>query len=262
LAIKSSRLLKSLCWRISATSAFSSILRTPFKRAISASVPLCARVAAGLVSVFCPSHVLGNLLHEGQTLSKRDQSRIRRGVDLAHVSRAKRDQSGIYLVVLRALQVKLRIGAHLRGLEHNHHKTPSAQLRHHLTLISAARLNTYALDPMLAQPPRESSVTLGIIVNLQPQPARERHFELAFAGINPGHTACYACSSSSTFPCDANPWFLQPSRSDEESRSRSCYGHQSFRAGAGYDRTIGGSARAATRAGPFLMERSQCNGSR
>src|SRR4029078_5238905 len=184
LAIKSSRLLKSLCWRISATSAFSSILRTPFKRAISASVPLCARVAAGLVSVFCPSHVLGNLLHEGQTLSKRDQSRIRRGVDLAHVSRAKRDQRGIYLVVLRALQVKLRIGAHLRGLEHNHHKTPSAQLRHHLTLISAARLNTYALDPMLAQPPRESSVTLGIIVNLQPQPARERHFELAFAGIN------------------------------------------------------------------------------
>jgi len=132
----------------------------------SLPVPLCARVAAGLVSVFCPSHVLGNLLHEGQTLSKRDQSRIRRGVDLAHVSRAKRDQSGIYLVVLRALQVKLRIGAHLRGLEHNHHKTPSAQLRYHLPLISAARLNTYALDPMLAEAPTQSSVALSVVLNL------------------------------------------------------------------------------------------------
>jgi hypothetical protein len=87
-------------------------------------------------------------------------------MNVLHLGRATRDQSGIDLVVLGALQVKLRVGAHLRRLEDNHHKTPSAQLRYHLPLISAARLNTYALDPMLAEAPTQSSVALSVVLNL------------------------------------------------------------------------------------------------
>jgi hypothetical protein len=58
-----------------------------------------------------------------------------------------------------------------------------------------------------------------------------------------------------SLPCDANPWFLQPSGRDEEPIAillRSA----AKKASMGYDPTIGGPARAATRVGPFLTERS------
>ena len=66
---------------------------------------------------------------------------------------------------------------------------------------------------------------------------------------------CYACSSSSSLPCDANPWFLQPSGPDEEPIAILL--RNSPKGCGGNDPTIGGPARVAARAGPFLTERPQ-----
>ena len=58
--------------------------------------------------------------------SEARQARIRRGMQLWRVGRAARNQSGIDLVVLSPLQVKLRIGAHLCRLENDDHKALKA----------------------------------------------------------------------------------------------------------------------------------------
>jgi len=47
-----------------------------------------------------------------------------------------------------------------------------------------------------------------------------------------------------------------------KSRSRSCYQWQPVSTAMGYDPTIGGPARAAAQAGPYLAERSHCSDSR
>src|SRR5882672_1239181 len=61
----------------------------------------------------------------------------------------------------------------------------------------------------------------------------------------------------STLPLDANPRFSQPSGSDEEPIAilLRC----SPKGWGGHDPTIGGLARVATRARPFLMERRLSN---
>src|SRR5260370_35600528 len=59
-------------------------------------------------------------------------------------------------------------------------------------------------------------------------------------------------------PLDANPGFLQPSGSDEEPTAI-LLRRQPETAAVGNDPTIGGPTRVATRAGPFLAERSKSN---
>jgi hypothetical protein len=81
-------------------------------------------------------------------LGKRQQSRIRRGVDLPDRGGAGRDQSSIDLVVLGSLKVELGIGAHLRRLEHHHDNPLASQFGDNGLLIAATRLNPDAFDPM------------------------------------------------------------------------------------------------------------------
>src|SRR5262249_9729571 len=52
-------------------------------------------------------------------------------------------------------------------------------------------------------------------------------------------------------PCDANPWFLQPSGPDEDA-DRDLATMTALTALVGNDPTIGGPAWVATQAGPFL----------
>ena len=89
--------------------------------------------------------------------------------------------------------------------------------RNDLLLVAAARLDADPLDPLLPQPGRQRRMAIRSVVDLQ--------FRNALAGAPHRACACryryrrrpcYACSSSSTLPCDANPRFLQPSGSDEE----------------------------------------------
>ena len=87
-----------------------------------------AMIATGLPTCFDMRDVLCELLDQRQMLGKWRQAWIWRAMDLLRRRRADRDQRGIDSVVLGPLQVKLRVGAHLRRLKNNHHKTVAAQL--------------------------------------------------------------------------------------------------------------------------------------
>lgn len=98
------------------------------------------------------SNVVGDLLDERQMLGQWRQTRIWRCMDLLDGGRAGGNQGSIDLVVLRPLQVERGIGPHLRGLEHDHHKTILAQPDHDGLLIAAAGLNPDPVDPLSPQP--------------------------------------------------------------------------------------------------------------
>src|SRR5215211_1481451 len=113
-----------------------------------------ARITAGLLAGLEADDVLAKLLDERQMLGKRRQTRIGRGMDVLGRRRAGSDQGGIDLVVLGPLQVKLGIGAHLRGLQHDDDKTIAPQLCDDRLLVAAARLDPDPLDAMTPQPSR------------------------------------------------------------------------------------------------------------
>jgi hypothetical protein len=69
-------------------------------------------------------------------------------MDLLNGRRTVGDQGGIDLVVLCQLEMKLGIGPHLRGLEHDDIELVAAKLCHDRLLIAAARFDPDPLDPV------------------------------------------------------------------------------------------------------------------
>src|ERR1019366_2090546 len=104
-------------------------------------------VTTALAAVLEACNVLGDLLDQRQMLGKRRQARIRRSMDLLNGGRTLSNQGGIDLVVLCPLQMKLGIGPHLRGLEHDDLELVTAKMRYDCLLIAAARLDPDPLDP-------------------------------------------------------------------------------------------------------------------
>ena len=148
---------------------------------------LDTRVAAGLEAVLEPRDILLDLVHHRELFGERQQSGIRRGMDLLDRGGAGRDQGRIDLVVLGPLQLELRIGAHLCRLKHHHDKSLAPQLGDNDLLIAATRLNPDTLDPMASQPVQQRLVSFRRVVDLQLRRAAvERDVELPFAGVNPG----------------------------------------------------------------------------
>jgi hypothetical protein len=112
--------------------------------------------------------MVGDLIDQRLMLGHWRQTRIRRSMDFLGSRRTGRDQTGIDLVVLGPLQVKLRIGAHLRGLEHDDHKSIAAEPSDYGLFIAAARLDADSLDPILPQPGGQFFMTLCRICDLEP----------------------------------------------------------------------------------------------
>ncbi len=81
--------------------------------------------------------------------------------------RTRRDQAGIDLVILGQLQVKLRIGPHLRRLKHHHREAVAAKMRHDIHLVAAAGLDPNPLYAMLTQPGRKPPVALRAVLDLK-----------------------------------------------------------------------------------------------
>src|SRR5258708_5542276 len=223
---------------------------------------LDTRVAAALKPVLYPRDIFANLIDQRQLLGERQQSRIGRGVDIPDRSRAGRDQSRIDLVFLGPLPLEPGVGSHLRRLEHHHDKSFAPQLGDNGLLIAATRLDADTLNPMPPKPIRQHLVTLNRVVDLQQlRTAIDRHVELPFAGIDPG-------TDHGTLGHLRRPFLVyEPSvpstmRVPMKCRSRSRYDDSPKRLRWASIRSIGGPARAATRAGPFLRERGQYNASR
>ncbi len=157
-------------------------------------------------------NVLGELLDHGKKLGKGRQAWVRWWVDLLGLSRARSDQGGIDLVVLRQLQPIFGVGPHLRRLEHDDQKAFPAKGGYDRLLVATTRLDADPVDPVLSQPAPQDGVPVVSVVDLQPLRAPiERYVEFAFAGIDAGTDRWYACSSSSTLPCECEP--LVPSTS-------------------------------------------------
>src|SRR5262249_43788424 len=84
-------------------------------------------------------------------------------------------------------------------------------------LITAARLDTDALDLALPQPGQQAPVAFRVVVDLRPlRTAINRDIQLVLAGIDAGAHCGILAHLRRPLPCDANPGFLQPSGSDEE----------------------------------------------
>jgi len=63
----------------------------------------------------------------------------------------------------------------------------AAQVRDHGPLVTAARLDPNALDPMAPQPGRQGAVAISAVVDLQLiRTSIDRHIELTFAGVDTG----------------------------------------------------------------------------
>src|ERR1700736_6538177 len=144
-------------------------------------------IAAALTIVLAAGNLIDDLVDQRLGLGHRDQTRIRRRVDLLDLRRTPRDQDSIELVVLRPLPEKLRVGTHLRGLEHDDNETIAAKLGHHLSLIAAARLDANASDLLPTQPMGQFAVTFGSICDPQPGlTCVQRNVEIALASIDTG----------------------------------------------------------------------------
>ena len=190
---------------------------------------------------------------------KRLQPRIGSGVDLLDRGGAGGDQRGIDLVVLGPLQVELGIGAHLRRLKHHDNEPLAPQLGDDRLLIAAARLDPDALDLWRRS---HSSSTLWPSAVFSTCSCSElpsiatSSFRLPVS-IPAQIVVCLAIFVDPPLLCE--PKVRSTIRVPMKCRSRSCYVRQPLRLRWASIRSIGGPARAATRAGPFLTERCQYN---
>src|SRR5262245_59490849 len=115
------------------------------------------------------------------------------------------------------LQHEPGVTTHLHRLEDDDHKAVRPQRRDHRLLVTAARLDTDALDLALPQPGQQAPVAFRVVVDLRPlRTAINRDIQLVLAGIDAGAHCGILAHLARPLPCDANPRFLQPSGSDEE----------------------------------------------
>src|SRR4051794_9166339 len=185
LRISSSRSARSGCWRIAATSSLSRCRKSPRNRRIFVPELPQTGIAAGLAVVLDPPHGGGDLVDLGLRLAQVCQAPIRWRMDRLDRRRAVRDQSGIDLVVLRQLQVKPPIGAHLRGLEHDDHQAATPQPPDDRLLIAPTGFDADPFDTVPPQPSQQPLVTLGRIGHLQiVRSSVQRHIELMLASID------------------------------------------------------------------------------
>src|SRR5437588_3987828 len=226
-------------------------------------LPECAdtRVAAGLSAGLELGDILGELLDHRQTLGQRRQTRIWRFVGVRGCGRAAGDQDRIDVVVLGMLQHELGVGAHLHRLEDNDNKAVRPQERNHRLLITPHLLRSQCARPCAGATRPTSTDSPRGYCRLAADPRFRRSPRPACTcRYRSRRTRCYACSSSSTLPCDANPRFLQPSGSDEEPIAILL---SSSPCGSGaYDPTTGDLLRVRARSRSFLSERPHNTDSR
>src|SRR5579862_6184284 len=216
------------------------------------AVRVPTRLQPGLVA----GNVGDDLLDHRQARRQWRQTRIRWGMDPRRRRRTGRDQDGVELVVLRQLQMKHRIGPHLRGLKHHDHEAGAAQCGHDVHLVAAARLDSDPPHATLTQPSRQAPMAIRIVLDLEPVVTPvQRHVELAFASIDAG-------ANHATFAHLPRPFLVRRTlgsfnhTGQTKSRSRSRYKNQPSWAAVGNDPTIGGPVQVAAWTGPFLSEPS------
>src|SRR5439155_18629336 len=148
------------------------------------------------------------------------------GMDGPDVRRAGRNQGRIDLVVLRQPQIKAPMGAPLRGLEHDDHKTTLPQPPDDRLLVAASGFDSDPFAPVLPQPDEQLLVPLGRIGHLQPfRPSMQRHIELVLASIDAG--ANYATLAHLLDPpLNASLMLIQQCGPRRRCRSCSCYEDQ------------------------------------
>src|SRR5947209_7012803 len=183
LAIRSSRVERSRCSRMAATSCLSSACRSLLNLSISCfqnSRIRWSQHASRRVLTWATSCVSCSII------VKRWASGAKRASGGSWMSVAAAEDR-IDVVVLGMLQHELGVGAHLHRLEDNDSKAVRPQERNHRLLITPTCFDPNALDLALAQPGRQAPIARGAIVDLQLIRAFvDRHVQLVLAGIDPG----------------------------------------------------------------------------
>ena len=98
--------------------------------------------------------MISELLDQCHARRKRRQAIIGRRMDLLDRCGASCDQPRVDLVILRLLQEKPGVGAHLCGLKHHDDKTVAPQTDDDLLLIPTTRLDPDPIDLMPLEPNR------------------------------------------------------------------------------------------------------------
>ena len=221
-----------------------------------------ALIAAGLAARLVAGDVLADLLDDGEMIGEPQQARIGRRVNSFDRRRAGGDQPRIDLVVLGALPAKFCKGTHLRRLEHDDPEAVATQRQDNLALIATARLDADPLSAVLPQESRQGGMALWRVIGGERLSTPiNGDIEPALTGINAGANYAILAHLRRTLPLMRTQSSFNHA-GQMKSRSRSGYQSSPSTAAEGIDPTIGGLAREAARAGPFLAERSHISGAR
>jgi hypothetical protein len=168
-------------------------------------------------SGFAADDVFFDLLDEGQMLAKGLETRVWSLSDFVSGSSAESNELGVYLVVFGPLQSEHGIGPHLNGLKENYLDRLLTQMGHDVAFVTTASFDSDAIDFVPPQPGRKFTPTTQIIVDTELIRApRQGHIQGSFAGVDACCLDVIVNHLRRPHPCDANPWFGQPSGSDEE----------------------------------------------